>query len=46
MPGNLFLITGLHTGEVAAYWHEFARAQPPPPTPAEQAPAEPRVHAE
>jgi hypothetical protein len=32
--------------ETAAYRHEFAREQPPPPTPAEQAPAEPRVHAE
>jgi hypothetical protein len=34
------------TSGTAAYWHEFAREQLAPPTPAEQAPAESRVHAE
>ncbi|WP_171163360.1 hypothetical protein [Streptomyces sp. I05A-00742] len=28
------------TSEIAAYWHEFARELPPPPTPAERAEAE------
>ncbi|MFE6372763.1 hypothetical protein ACFVOS_34240 [Streptomyces sp. NPDC057833] len=30
------------TSAVAAYWHSFAREQPPPPTPAERAEAERR----
>lgn len=34
------------TSEIAAYWHEFAREQPPPPTPEEKAAAELRARAE
>ncbi|MFF7604410.1 hypothetical protein [Streptomyces parvulus] len=34
------------TAEIAAYWHGYAREQPPPPTPAERAEAERRARLE
>lgn len=34
------------TSRAAAYWHEWARLQPPPPTPEERAEAERRARAE